>query len=234
MAVTTRLPEVGRLCPWVKAGVGAVATQSYVKVEYGPRGLELLEQGKTPQEAIDEMLKDDPRRETRQLGIIDAKGNTANFTGNKCVEHASSRVGTNYTVQGNMLVGRETIDAVADSFEASEGSGLALADRLIAALQAGQAAGGDMRKGNRQSAAVLVAHPEDVHWDGTHVIVNLQVAEHAEPVSELPGSTTRFGRIWDIGRSVWWKAATFDSSSNGCMTWVCCKKRPMPRASAPI
>jgi|GEM_PF-74493 len=185
VAVTTRLTEVGRLCPFVKAGVGAVATQSFVRVEYGPRGLELLEQGRTPQEALDEMLKDDPLKERRQLGIIDASGRTATFTGAGCLAHAGDRVGANYTVQGNLLVGPETLDAVAERFEATEGSGRSLADRLIDALAAGQTAGGDRRKGNPQSAALLVADPRRTHPDGSHLTVNLQVAEHPEPIDEL-------------------------------------------------
>jgi uncharacterized Ntn-hydrolase superfamily protein len=186
-AVTTRLPEVGRLCPFAKAGVGAVATQSYVVVKYGPLGLELLEKGMSPEEAMQEMLKDDAQREQRQIGIIDAKGRTATFTGTGCVPYAGHRAGKNYTVQGNLLVGKETIDATADAFEATEGVGMELADRLIAALEAGQAAGGDKRKGNKQSAAVIVAdpRPRGKHLDGSNISVNLQVAEHPEPVGEL-------------------------------------------------
>ena len=184
-AVTTRVPEVGRLCPWAKAGVGAVATQASVVVKYGPQGLELLENGMSPPEVIDELLKDDRDRENRQLGIIDAKGNTANFTGKLCNDHASHRAGKNYTVQGNLLAGRAVIDATADSFEATEGAGLELADRLIAALEAGHKAGGDKRTGLKQSAAVIVADPRRKHLDGSNTSVNMQVAEHAEPVAEL-------------------------------------------------
>jgi uncharacterized Ntn-hydrolase superfamily protein len=184
-AVTTRLPEVGRLCPFAKAGVGAVATQSYVVVRYGPDGLALLEKGMSPDEVIEELLKDDRDRERRQLGIIDAKGRTATFTGTGCIPYAGHRAGKNYTVQGNLLVGKETIDATADAFEATEGAGMELADRLIAALEAGQAAGGDKRKGNKQSAAVVVTDPRRKHMDGSNTSVNMHVAEHAEPVGEL-------------------------------------------------
>lgn len=184
-AVTTRLPEVGRLCPFAKAGVGAVATQSYVVVRYGPDGLALLEKGMSPDEVIEELLKDDRQREQRQIGVIDAKGRTATFTGTGCIPYAGHRAGKNYTVQGNLLVGKETIDATADAFEATEGVGMELADRLIAALEAGQAAGGDKRKGNKQSAAVIVADPRRKHMDGSNISVNLQVAEHPEPVGEL-------------------------------------------------
>lgn len=185
VAVTTRVPEVGRLCPWAKAGVGAVATQSQVRVQYGPQGLELLENGNTPQEAIDSMLKDDAIRERRQIGIIDAKGNTATFTGSQCSDHASHRAGKNYTVQGNLLAGREVIDATAASFESTEGTAMELADRLIAALEAGHRAGGDRRTGLKQSAAVVVADPRRKHLDGSNISIHLQVAEHPEPVAEL-------------------------------------------------
>ena len=185
VAVTTRVPEVGRLCPWTRAGVGAVATQATVEVRYGLRGLDLLEEGRSPEEVIGDLLKDDDGREHRQLGIIDAHGNTANHTGKECIDYAGHRAGKNYTVQGNLLAGRQVVDRTAESFEATEGSGMELADRLIAALEAGHKAGGDKRKGLKQSAAVLVADPRQTHYDGTHLMVNLQVAEHPEPVAEL-------------------------------------------------
>jgi uncharacterized Ntn-hydrolase superfamily protein len=185
VAVTTRLPEVGRLCPFAKAGVGAVATQSYVVVRYGPDGLALLEKGMSPEEVIQELLKDDSQRERRQIGIIDAKGRTATHTGTGCIPYAGHRAGKNYTAQGNLLVNKETIDATAQAFEDTEGSGLELSDRLIAALEAGYRAGGDKRKGQKQSAAVIVANPRSMHMDGSNISVNLQVAEHPEPVAEL-------------------------------------------------
>ncbi len=185
VAVTTRLPEVGRLCPFTKAGVGAVATQASVVVKYGPQGLELLEKGMSPEQAIAELLKDDQGRDHRQLGIVDAQGRTANYTGKLCLDHASHRSGKNYTAQGNLLGGRAVIDAVADSFEDTDGAGMDLADRLIAALEAGQRAGGDKRTGQKQSAAVIVANPKRKHYDGSNITVNLQVAEHPEPVGEL-------------------------------------------------
>ena len=185
VAVTTRVPEVGRLCPFAKAGVGAIATQASVVVKYGPQGLELLEKGHSPEEVIEELLKDDEGREHRQLGVIDAKGNTANHTGKECLVFAGHRAGKNYTAQGNLLVGKAVIDATAESFESTEGTGMELADRLIAALEAGQKAGGDKRKGLKQSAAIVVADPRRTHYDGSHVTVHMQVAEHPEPVGEL-------------------------------------------------
>jgi uncharacterized Ntn-hydrolase superfamily protein len=185
VAVTTRVTMVGRYVPWVRAGVGAVATQATTAVQYGRQGLDLLAAGKTPSEAIDELLADDDHRESRQLGIIDMQGRTAAFTGQDNGVFAGSRQGKNYTVQGNLLVGRQVIDAVAERFEETEGAGLQLADRLISALEAGQEAGGDKRKGREQSAALLVAGANHRGVDSDHIVDTLQVAEHPEPVGEL-------------------------------------------------
>lgn len=185
VAVTTRVTMVGRYVPWVRAGIGAVATQATTAVQYGRQGLDLLAAGKTPNEAIDELLADDDHRESRQLGIIDMQGRTAAFTGQDNGVFAGSRQGKHYTVQGNLLIGRQVIDAVADRFEVTEGVGMELADRLIAALEAGQAAGGDKRKGREQSAALLVAGTNHHGVDDDHIVDTLQVAEHPEPVGEL-------------------------------------------------
>jgi uncharacterized Ntn-hydrolase superfamily protein len=183
--VTTRVPFVGRAVPWVRAGVGAVATQSWTVVEYGKRGLDLLESGAAPQEAIDKMLADDAGREKRQLGIIDMQGRTAAFTGNENGAWADSRQGKNYTVQGNILVGPEVLDAVAAHLDSTEGTRMPLAERLILALEAGQAKGGDKRWGNFQSAAIRVANPNDPGRGGDHISLSIDVGEHAEPVAEL-------------------------------------------------
>lgn len=183
--VTTRVPFVGRAVPWVRAGVGAVATQSWTVVEYGKRGLDLLESGVAPQEAIDRMLADDAGREKRQLGLIDMKGRTASFTGKENGAWAGSRQGKNYTVQGNILVGPEVLDAVAAHLDSTEGSSMPLAERLILALEAGQAKGGDKRWGNFQSAAIRVADPKDPGRGGDHISLSIDVGEHAEPIAEL-------------------------------------------------
>lgn len=183
--VTTRVPFVGRAVPWVRAGVGAVATQSWTVVEYGKRGLDLLEQGVAPAEALEKMLADDAGKERRQLGIIDMKGRTASFTGKENGVWAGSRQGKNYTVQGNILVGPEVLDAVAAHLDASEGSGMPLAERLILALEAGQAKGGDKRWGNFQSAAIRVADPKDPGRGGDHISLAIDVGEHESPVAEL-------------------------------------------------
>ncbi|HYO77153.1 MAG TPA: DUF1028 domain-containing protein [Thermoanaerobaculia bacterium] len=183
--VTTRVPFVGRAVPWVRAGVGAVATQSWTVVEYGTRGLELLAKGVAPEEALKQMLADDQGRELRQLGIIDMKGRTASFTGKENGVWAGSRQGKNYTVQGNILVGPEVVDAVAAHLDSTEGTGMPLAERLILALEAGQAKGGDKRWGYSQSAAIRVADPNNPGRGGDHISLSIDVGEHAEPVAEL-------------------------------------------------
>lgn len=183
--VTTRVPFVGRAVPWARAGVGAVATQAATFVEYGRRGLDLLEQGVAPQEALARMLADDPRRESRQLGMIDMQGRSAAHTGKENGDWAGSRQGKNYTVQGNILVGPEVVEAVAAHFEASEGLGLPLGERLILALEAGYKKGGDRRWGLFQSAALRVADPSDSGRGGDYLSVSIDVGEHAQPVAEL-------------------------------------------------
>lgn len=194
VAVTTRVPFVGRAVPWVRAGVGAVATQSWTVVEYGRDGLDLLEEGLTPMEALDRLLADDEGRELRQLGLIDMNGRTASHTGGENSAWAGSRQGRNYTVQGNILVGPEVVDAVAESFESTEGLNMPLAERLILALEAGQARGGDKRWGYLQSAALRVADPDNPGRGGDHLAVSIDVGEHPEPVAELKRIYATTGR----------------------------------------
>lgn len=185
VVVTTRVPFVGRAVPWVRAGVGAVATQAWTVVEYGRQGLDLLEQGVAPAEALERLLADDKGRERRQVGIIDMQGRTASHTGKENGAWAGGRQGKSYTVQGNILVGPEVVGAVADHFESTEGTGMALAERLVLALAAGQAKGGDRRWGLFQSAALRVADPRDPGRGGDHLSVSIDVGEHADPVGEL-------------------------------------------------
>jgi uncharacterized Ntn-hydrolase superfamily protein len=183
--VTTRVPFVGRAVPWARAGVGAVATQAWTVVEYGRQGLDLLEEGAAPREVIERLLAEDKGRESRQIGMIDMQGRTAAHTGKENGDWAGSRQGRNYTVQGNILVGREVVDAVADHFESTEGSGMPLAERMILALAAGQEKGGDRRWGLFQSAAIRVADPNDPGRGGDHLSVSIDVGQHEEPVTEL-------------------------------------------------
>lgn len=185
VAVTTRVPFVGRAVPWVRAGVGAVATQSWTVVEYGERGLDLMAGGATPAEALATMLADDDGRELRQLGLIDMQGRTAAHTGAENGVWAGSRQGEHYTVQGNILVGPEVVEAVGEHFESTAGSGMPLAERMILALGAGQALGGDKRWGRFQSAAIRIADPEDSGRGGDHISLAIDVGEHPTPVAEM-------------------------------------------------
>lgn len=192
VAVTTRRPCVGNAVPWVRPGVGAVATQGGTRLEYGDDLLDLLEQGVLPQAAMDRVVADDEGRERRQVGVIDMQGRTAQWTGSgqygseEQGDWVSERVGLNYAVQGNSLVSVDVVDLVAEAFEASEGTHRHLADRLIEGLYAGQVLGGDGRHGETQSAAVLVADPRagmSRRPDG--VTADINVCEHPTPVLEV-------------------------------------------------
>jgi uncharacterized Ntn-hydrolase superfamily protein len=192
VAVTTRNPCVGNAVPWVRAGVGAVATQGGTRVEYGPELLDLLAKGATPKEALDRLVAADTDRERRQVAVIDSQGRSAQWTGagQKGAESrgdwTAEAAGKTFAVQGNSLVSPDVVKAVAENFQSSEGSPRHLADRLIEALNAGQLLGGDGRHGETQSAAVLVADPRpgmSRRPDGQ--TVNINVCEHPEPVREL-------------------------------------------------
>ena len=192
VAVTTRNPCVGNAVPWVRAGVGAVATQGGTRLEYGPELLDLLAKGVSPQDALDRLLAADKDRDRRQVGVIGIDGRSAQWTGagQKGAESrgdwTAEAAGKTFAVQGNSLVSVDVVKAVAANFQASEGSPRPLADRLIEALNAGQLLGGDGRHGETQSAAVLVADPRpgmSRRPDGQ--TVNINVCEHPEPVREL-------------------------------------------------
>jgi len=180
VAVASRVLGVGSIVPWAKAGVGAVATQSYANVTYGPRGLELLAQGKSAQETLDALLADDARKDVRQVGIIDAAGRTAVFSGDKCAAWHGSKTGHDYSCQGNLLTGANVIDAMAEAFETTKGP---LAWRLARALEAGEKAGGDKR--GKQSAAILVVRDRAGYGGMNDRMVDVRVDDHDEPVTEL-------------------------------------------------
>ena len=190
--VTTRNPCVGNSVPWVRAGVGAVATQGGTRLEYGNDLLDLLAKGVGPQDAMDRVVAADEGRESRQVGVIDMKGNSAQWTGKnkygaeKKGDWVHMRKGATFAVQGNALVSTRVVDVIAETFQASEGSARTLADRLIEAEFAGQLLGGDGRHGETQSAAVLVADPRPgMSRRPDRVTVNINVCEHPEPVGEL-------------------------------------------------
>ena len=175
VAVSTAVPAVGGICPFVEAGVGAIATQSWVNPYLGIDGLVLLRQGLSARETIDKLIADDPGRSVRQLGIVDRNGTVAAHTGSDCVDWAGQIEGDGFTVQGNMLVGAATIEAMAAAAAGSASS--PLHERLMVALEAGQAAGGDKR--GKQSASLKVFHRELFAW------LDLRVDEHRHPVAEL-------------------------------------------------
>jgi uncharacterized Ntn-hydrolase superfamily protein len=186
VAVTTRVPCVGNGVPWVRAGVGAVATQANTRTEYGTELLDAMARGASPQDALRRALAADSGAASRQVGVIAVDGRAAQHTGTGTTAWAGHRAGRNYVTQGNLLVGAGVLDAVAASFEASEGAPRHLADRLIDAIAAGHAAGGDARKGRAQSAAVVVADPRPGRSRRPdRITANINVCEHPEPVAEL-------------------------------------------------
>jgi uncharacterized Ntn-hydrolase superfamily protein len=186
VAVTTRVACVGNGVPWVRAGVGAVATQANTRTEYGGDLLDALNRGVAPDVALREALSRDTLGRTRQIGVIAVNGASAQHTGSGANAWAGHRAGSNYVTQGNLLVGPQVLEAVARTFEASEGMPRHLADRLIEAIAAGHALGGDARHGRQQSAAVIVADPRpgrSRRSDG--VTAQISVCEHADPVAEM-------------------------------------------------
>ncbi|MGF1583393.1 MAG: DUF1028 domain-containing protein [Gemmataceae bacterium] len=180
VGVASRVLAVGAVVPFAKAGVGAVATQSFANTTYGPEGLALLAKGKSTEEVIEILTKKDKARAYRQVGMIDANGNSANYTGSKCKEYAGAKKGKNYSCQGNLLAGKKVIDDMAAAFEKAEGR---LAFRIMAALEAAEKAGGDKR--GKQSAAILVVRAKGGYGGLNDRYVDLRVDDHEAPVQEL-------------------------------------------------
>ncbi len=172
---------VGSIVPWAEPGAGAIATQSFANWRYGPDGLALLRQGLSAGDVVERLTSPDDDREQRQLGVVDAQGGSATFTGSGCHVWAGGRTGPGYAAQGNILVSGETVDALAETFEAS--AGRPLADRLLESLAAAQAAGGDRR--GQQSAALLVVERDGGYAGLSDVLVDLRVDEHPQPIEEL-------------------------------------------------
>jgi uncharacterized Ntn-hydrolase superfamily protein len=181
-AVQSKYFSVGSVVPWAWAGVGAVATQAAGVAVYGRLALEALQRGATPEAALETVLADDPGRETRQLGIVTADGRAAAFTGKDCLEWAGHRTGPGFAVQGNILAGEAVVDEMARAYTETVGT---LVERLVAALEAGQAAGGDKR--GQQSAALIVerAGGRAESREGIDRICDLRVEDHTEPIVEL-------------------------------------------------
>ena len=191
VAVQSKFLSVGSVVPWAEPGVGAVATQAYANPRYGPNGLALMRDGKSAQEAVDELTAADDGREQRQLGIVDAEGRAATFTGNECFDWAGGRTGQGYAAQGNILVSGETVDALATTFEGSAGN--PLAERLLDCLAAAQAAGGDKR--GQQSASLLIVEQDGGYAQLSDIVVDLRVEDHERPIEELT-------RIYKLHRAI--------------------------------
>jgi uncharacterized Ntn-hydrolase superfamily protein len=180
VAVQSHWFSVGFLVPWIESGVGAVATQSFVKVDYGPDGLKLMKQGKTAEEALKELIKADENEAVRQVAMIDVHGNVAVHTGKNCIPEAGHITGKGYSCQANLMLKNTVWKAMAEAYENTPGE---LAERLLAALEAAEREGGDIR--GRQSAAIIIAQIGETErwWEG--ILYNLRVEDHPEPVKEL-------------------------------------------------
>lgn len=188
VAVASKFPCVGAVVPWAKAGMGAVATQSWANTAFGPDGLELMGDGVPAEEALRRVLDGDEGREDRQVGFVDAAGRAATFTGSKCMDWAGGVTGQRFAAQGNILAGEEVVAEMARTFSGAEGD---LCDRLLAALLAGDAAGGDRR--GRQSAALLVVREGGGYEGRNDRYIDLRVDDHPEAPREL----VRIFEVWD-------------------------------------
>jgi uncharacterized Ntn-hydrolase superfamily protein len=181
VAVQSKFLAVGSVVPWAEPQVGAIATQAYANPSYGPDGLALLREGLSASEVVERLTSEDEGRDERQLGVVDAHGESASWTGPRCNDWAGHRTGAGYAAQGNILVGEETVTALATTFGAN--SYLPLAQRLIECLAAAQAAGGDRR--GQQSASLLVVQKEGGYAGLSDVLVDLRVDDHERPIQEL-------------------------------------------------
>jgi len=190
VATQSKFLAVGSVVPWAAPHIGAIATQSYANPRYGPEGLELLREGYSAEEVVERLTAADGDRALRQLGIVDGEGRAATFTGEECHAWAGGRTGSGYAAQGNILVSGDTVDALAETFEAT--GGRPLAERLLDCLDAAEAAGGDSR--GRQSAALLVVERDGGYASLSDTLVDLRVDDHPDPLVEL----RRIHRLHDL------------------------------------
>ena len=190
VATQSKFLAVGSVVPWAAPHVGAIATQSYANPRYGPEGLELLREGFSAEDVVERLTAADGERALRQLGIVDGEGRAATFTGEECHAWAGGRTGSGYAAQGNILVSGDTVDALAQTFEAT--GGRPLAERLLDCLDAAEAAGGDSR--GRQSAALLVVERDGGYAGLSDTLVDLRVDDHPDPLVEL----RRIHRLHDL------------------------------------
>jgi len=192
VAVQSHYFSVGPVVPWAEAGVGAVATQSLVLVDYGPNGLDLMRKGKTAQQALDQLVRADSARDGRQVAMVDAHGNVAAWTGPKCIPDAGYHTGNQYSVQANLMANDKVWPAMAKAYESAKGD---LAERMLAALDAAQAVGGDIR--GRQSAAILIVRPKSSGKPWADRVMDLRVEDSPEPIRELR-RLVRLRRAYDF------------------------------------
>ncbi len=198
IAVESKFLSVGAVVPWAQAGVGAIATQSWANTAFGPRGLRWLKQGLTPKQVGAKLIAADKGAAQRQVGIVDARGRAFTYTGEKCFHWAGGVTGKHFAAQGNILAGAAVVDALAETFVAAHGD---LAERLVAALAAGQAAGGDKR--GQESAALLVVRPKGGYGGFNDRYIDLRVDDHPTPIDELK-------RLLDLHRLYLGKTDTQD------------------------
>ena len=180
VAVASKFPAVGAVVPWAKAGVGAVATQSFANTSFGPHGLDMMASGISAQDTLTRLLEEDSDREHRQVGLVDASGNSSTFTGKNCYNWAGGLIGPGYAIQGNILSGAGVVNAMEKAYLEMEGN---LPARLHAALLAGDRAGGDRR--GRQSAAILVVKPNSGYGGFNDRWIDYRVDDAEDPVSRL-------------------------------------------------
>jgi uncharacterized Ntn-hydrolase superfamily protein len=192
VGVQSKFLAVGSIVPWAEPHVGAIATQAYANPRYGPDGLALLRQGASAEEVAERLTAADDGREHRQLGVVDAEGRSASFTGSECYDWAGGRTGFAYAAQGNILVSQETVDALGEAFDATPGR--PLAERLLDCLDAAQAAGGDRR--GQQSAALLVVQKEGGYAKLSDLVVDLRVDDDERPLEELR-------RLYDVHQAIY-------------------------------
>jgi uncharacterized Ntn-hydrolase superfamily protein len=183
VAVQSKFLAAGAIVPWARGGVGAVATQAFAEVTFGPRGLDLLADGLEPAAVLDRLLEGDEGRETRQVGIVDEHGRASSFTGAECFEHAGSNTGPGFACQGNILASDRVVPAMAEAFEATARGGMRLAERMVEALRAGQREGGDRR--GMEAAGLLVARVGGGYGGNHDRAIDLRVDHHDDPIEEL-------------------------------------------------
>jgi uncharacterized Ntn-hydrolase superfamily protein len=200
VAVQSKFLAVGSVVPWAEPQVGGIATQAYANPSYGPNGLALLREGLSASEVVERLTSEDEDRDQRQLGVVDGHGGSASWTGPGCNDWAGHRTGEGYAAQGNILVGEETVAALATTFEAS--AHLPLTQRLIDCLAAAQAAGGDRR--GQQSASLLVVQKEGGYAGLSDVLVDLRVDDHERPIEELRRIHGLHHRLFGLSRREDW------------------------------